>query len=277
MQGARPLQPIQGLGHAGHAQLQPIHAGGVRDADVVHAAERVARDHRDVGLLHQVVGQPVGVAHRAAVILFGVGGGHVGEEVEGAVGCGAAHPVHGLQPAQQGVAPPEHLAGHAGQVALGALHGSHAGVLGDGGGVGGGVALDLGHGPDNFPGARRVADAPAGHAVRLAHAVDHDGPLLQLRGQGGHGDMGVTVVAQLLVDLVGDDPDPRLLAHLAQLGQLVTGIGRPRRVGRVVEDDGLGIESDGRAQARRGQAEAVLLPGIHHHRDAARQADLFRV
>ena len=51
-------------------------------------------------------------------------------------------------------------------------------------------------------------DPPAGHGVGLGHAVGHQAALGQLGHQHRHGVVLGAAVDQVLVDLVGDHPDP---------------------------------------------------------------------
>ena len=58
--------------------------------------------------------------------------------------------------------------------------------------------------------ADQPPDAPAGHGVGLGHAVDHDPAVPQLRAPHGQRVELGAVVEQVLVDLVGQDPDAAL-------------------------------------------------------------------
>ena len=90
---------------------------------------------------------------------------------------------------------------------------------------GGGVRLERRHGLGEVRRRQRRADAPAGHRVRLAGAVDDDGALEQLVGQVEQRRRRAGAVVDPAVDLVRDDPDLVLLGPLrdrAQLGAAYT-------------------------------------------------------
>ena len=106
-------------------------------------------------------------------------------QIKGAVGLSAgdmgqlAGPLIGI------VAPGHKLRDHLLHALLAVLQGLQGGPLHKGGAIGGDMALQ---GADALGQVQRcsgVADAPAGHAVGLGHAVDDDGALVDLRGQGG--------------------------------------------------------------------------------------------
>ena len=92
------------------------------------------------------------------------------------------------------------------------------------------MRLEVGDGPHDVGRADHPAHAPAGHGVGLGHAVEHDGLVRQLGDQGDDvGGLGA-VVEQVLVDLVGDDPDAVLQGPPADGGQLGGGVDRASRL-----------------------------------------------
>ena len=69
------------------------------------------------------------------------------------------------------------------------------------------------------------------------------------------------VVDQLLVDLVGDDIDVVLDAELGDVGKLACGIRYPGGVGRIVEDQGLGLRGSYIGRGHRGSIlKSLSLP-----------------
>ena len=82
------------------------------------------------------------------------------------------------------------------------------------------------------------------------------------------------VVEQVLVDVVGHDPDVRVLQqHVRQRLDLVLRVGRTSRVRRRVEDQPLRLRRDGGLERGRLQAVAVLQLGVDEHRLGVGQHD----
>ena len=111
-------------------------------------------------------------------------------------------------------------------------------------------------------GRRHVADAPAGHRVALAHAVDGDRARRERRVRAGRRmheagrDLGVD---QLLVDLVGDHGDLLVLRKLvAERAHLVGRIRDAARVRRRVPHDADRARRDRRGELGGRDAEAML-------------------
>ena len=89
-----------------------------------------------------------------------------------------------------------------------------------------------------------VADAPAGHGIGLAPAVEHDHPVADRRIVEQR-DMLAALVEQAAVDLVAHDGDVGM--GLQPLGQAVEGFSgddASRRVGRAVEHEEPGARRD---------------------------------
>ena len=103
-------------------------------------------------------------------------------------------------------------------------------------GAGGGVGLERGHRLGEMGWRERGADAPAGHRVRLAGAVDDDGALQQIVGQVQQRRRGAGAVVDPAVDLVRDDPDPVRLGPFGDGAELRQGVDRSGRVARRAED-----------------------------------------
>jgi hypothetical protein len=77
------------------------------------------------------------------------------------------------------------------------------------------------------------ADAPAGHRIGLGGAVGDDA-VLQPRLDLGDGAELEAVIDQVLVHVVGHDPDMRVLQH--HLGQRLHLLARAPGAGRVVRE-----------------------------------------
>ncbi len=89
-------------------------------------------------------------------------------------------------------------------------------------------------------GPAQIADAPAGHRIRLRQAVDHDGPLPGVGGDGGRRDVPPAVVDQRLINLVAEhEVIPEFVRReIHDVDQLLAGQDRADRVpGRVEQDD----------------------------------------
>ena len=178
--------------------------------------------------------------------------------------------VHEVPPLFKGLA---HFL-HAGLVSV---QGGQAGILGDGVGVAGGVALEGGHGGNDGPGPGRVAQPPAGHGVGLAEAADDDGLLKDPPAQSSDGDMLLAVVDELFVDLIADYVK---LVMDRQVGQHFELVPAPDRAGGVVggvQHQGLGAGRDGLFNLGAGGHEALLLGGVDPHGHAARHLNHFRI
>ena len=151
------------------------------------------------------------------------------------------------------------------------------GVLRNGVGVGGGVALVVGHGLGHFHGRGGVSNAPAGHGVGLGHAVDGDGARLDLVAQGGDGDVLRAVIDKVFVDLVRDDVEVVLDGEPADVLKLLAGVDKAVGVVGGVQDDGARPACDGGLDLAGQELKAVLLPRLHDDGNAARHAHQLRV
>ncbi len=264
MQGDAPgllrgLELSERLDDPVHALFEVGHRRRVGQPDVIVVAERVARHDRHPGFLEQVVGQAVGIADLGPVGLLVVERLHVGEEVERPLRLEAGHPLHRRQPHQAVVAAALELGDHLGDLVLGAVVGFERGHLGDGAGVGGRVALDLGHAVDDLGRPGGEADPPARHGVGLGHAVDDDGLFPDVLAERGEARELEVVVDEAGVDLVGDDVDVLALDDFRERQELVLGVGAAGRIGGVVEDDRLRRRRDRGLERLGRQQEAVLL------------------
>jgi len=90
-----------------------------------------------------------------------------------------------------------------------------------------------------------------------------------LRTEGGNGGEGDAIVEELVVDLVRNDVQVVLETHIRQRSQLFRRVDHAGGVGGVIEEDALGLVSDGRFQALRGELEVLRLPTGDEHGHAA--------
>ena len=123
----------------------------------------------------------------------------------------AAEPLH------QHVAPAAERGHHPGDLGVHLLvgEGGRGGPLGRLVGAGGGVGLERRHRLGQMGRRQRRADAPAGHRVRLARAVDDHRALEQLVRQVQQRGRRAGPVVDAAIDLVRDDPD---VVRLGPLG-----------------------------------------------------------
>ena len=132
-----------------------------------------------------------------------------------------------------------------GMKSCGPLSASTAAHCDDRGRVRGRLRLDHRHRLDQRLRPAGIADAPAGHAIGLGHAVHGQRalvePRLDLRRRG---ELEV-VIDQVLVHVVGQHPDMRMPhQHVGQRLQLGARVGGAGRVRRRVEDQPLGLRRD---------------------------------
>ena len=85
-----------------------------------------------------------------------------------------------------------------------------------------------------------VAQAPAGNGVGLRKRAAADGAL-EHAGQRGHIDVLVGRIDDVLIDFVGDAVDVVLFAQVGDKGELLARKDLAAGVGRVAQDDGLGV------------------------------------
>ena len=114
--------------------------------------------------------------------------------------------------------------------------------------------------------------APTRHGVGLGHAVGHEAAVGQLGHDHGHGVVLGPAVDQVLVDLVGQHPDPLGHRPLADGLDFVARVDGARRVGRRHEEQRLGARRPGaprgprprsgsRSSRRRTRSPACPRPG----------------
>ena len=139
------------------------------------------------------------------------------------------------------------------------------------------MAEVVAHDFDDLGLSQSVANAPARHGIGLRDAVDEDGALLYLFAQAGHGGEFQPIIEQAGVDLVGDDVQVVLHAHIHQSLQLLPIVHHAGGVGGIVENHGLGLGGNGIPQLLSGDFKPGRLLRSHHHRHAAHHADQLNV
>ena len=133
------------------------------------------------------------------------------------------------------------------------------------------VRLEVRCGGDQVGRTDQPAHPPAGHGVGLGHAVEDDGLVGRLRHEGRQRRELVVVVDEVLVDLVGDDPEAVLDGPAADGLDLVGRVHRARGVRGRDEDQRLGAIGAGGLQLVDGDPEAGGLVGGQHDRRPAGQ------
>ena len=135
------------------------------------------------------------------------------------------------------------------------------------------MRLEVGGGRSQVGRSDQPAHPPACHRIGLGDAVHHDAPLghagAEHRQRPGLG----VVVDEVLVDLVGQHPQPVLLDPGADGPDLVGGVDRPGRVGRRDEEQHLGLRGASSLELLDGDLVVVGLVGDHRDRDAAGELD----
>ena len=120
------------------------------------------------------------------------------------------------------------------------------GHLGDGGGIGGALRLDLFHCLDDVRRATRVTDAPAGHGVGLGHAVEHEGAVIQ--GRTGVDDVaeGLFGPQDMLIHIIRGNHDIGVIhQHIPQGLEFGHAVGLARGIGGAVDHEQPGFVGDG--------------------------------
>ncbi len=227
----------------------------------------MAGHHDDPGLLQQIHGKRPGLH---------AGGADVHEGVKCALGSIARKAGDGGESIQNHLPAPAVGPHHAVHRFPRALQGGQCAVLGGRVDARRHVFLQLDHVADDAGGAQGIPHTPAGHGVGLGEGVDHNGPLPH-PGQHGHAEGLVAVIDQLPVDLVGDDP--QIVAHddARQPLQGLPSRDAAGRVGRRVDDHGLGLFGNGGLQRFRCKKEVVGRVHLHKARGGGTDQDLPRL
>ena len=125
-------------------------------------------------------------------------------------------------------------------IAVVEVEGGHDGLLQGSGGAHREEVVDLLDALGNLGRGDGVAQAPTGDGVGLGQRAAADGAL-EHAGQRGHIDMLVGRIDDVLVDLVGDAVGVVLFAQVGDKGELLARKDLAAGVGRVAQDDCLGI------------------------------------
>ncbi len=139
------------------------------------------------------------------------------------------------------------------------------------------MALEVGRRLDHVVRADHPADAPPGHRVGLGDTVDDDALVGEVGHERRHRRELVRTVREVLVDLVGDHPDPVLDRPLADRFDGGRRIHRTRRVVGADEQQDLRARCTRRVELLDRDLEAALGVGVDHDRDAAGQRDRLRI
>src|ERR1039458_5977697 len=141
--------------------LQLGHGCGVADAYVAIRAESLAWNGGHMRILKQPPSKLEGVLDA----VLSQRDAHVGIDVERSARLGAGYAGDGAQALDHEIAAAAVFLEHQRHGILRAAKRLHGGLLRDGGGVGRGVALELGHGRDYGFWRQSEADAPTGHGI----------------------------------------------------------------------------------------------------------------
>ena len=117
------------------------------------------------------------------------------------------------------------------------------------------------------------ADPPAGHGVGLRHPVDDDAGVGQLGHDDRHRDVLGGAVDEVLVDLVGDDPDAVLDGPAPDRLDLGRGGDGARRVGGRAPQQDLGTRGARRLELLDAHPVALLLGGDDNDGHATGELD----
>ncbi len=158
-----------------------------------------------------------------------------------------------------------------------ALQRGQRAVLGKRVGVGGRVVLDLFDRLGQRFGRGGVAETPTGHRIGLGEAVDGDGEVVEFVAERGDGDMLGLAVNEFFVDFIREDDDLLFQRDIAQGAEFVFGVDGTGRIAGGVEDDHLGGRGHGFLELLGSHFPTGGFLGVHDHRDAAGEADHFRI
>ena len=222
-----------------HGGFEMVDAVGIADTGVAFAAgaERIAGDDGDFFLLEQLLAE-FGAAQPAAA--------DIGEDIKRALGlkAGQAQVVEGLDDVTAAAVV---FVAHLFDLIIAGAQRDNGGVLAGGGGRHDAALVNLGHDLDDRLRPGRVAQPPAGHGIRLAEAVDHDGTLGHA-GQRGDADMAVEAIGQLGINFIRQHDHIGAAQHFGDGFQVFLFHDRAGRVVGVRQDQQLGARGDGRAQ-----------------------------
>ena len=138
------------------------------------------------------------------------------------------------------------------------------------------MALEFAHSLGNIGRSSTEADAPACHRIGLRHTIDDDYTILHL-GEGGDG-RGLSTIADMFINLVGNDDDFRILGkYLNDSRQFLLGVDGTRRIGGRAEEESLGAWSDEAFELVGQNLEVLLLAAKEGYVDAIGQFYHFEI
>src|SRR3989338_10519533 len=103
------------------------------------------------------------------------------------------------------------------------------------------MALQTGNGLSDFLFASQISDAPAGHGVSLAVAVNRDSQSLCLFIGSRERKMLSSIVKKLFVNFISHDQKLMFFDKRAQSPQFVLGVKSAGRIGRRIENQKLAL------------------------------------
>src|SRR5579883_1068818 len=199
--------------HAAEAFVNAVNRGGVGKTEISGSAEGFAGHQRDLYFLEQQA-RNLRAALAESLVRGAVGQvrGDIRESVERAAGPFASDAIDSTQALDDALAAPRVLGKHDRNGIHRASHGRESGVLGDGCGIRGGLALQLDQGLDERLGRERVADAPAGHGKRFGNRTDDNHAGLGT-GDTSNRERLVRFINEVRVALIAHEPDVMLFAN----------------------------------------------------------------
>ncbi|GBC91122.1 hypothetical protein HRbin14_01880 [bacterium HR14] len=154
------------------------------------------------------------------------------------------------------------------------LQGSQRRILRHRAGVGGHLILQRLNRAGDFGRRAEIANPPPRHRETFGDPINCDGLVPHLFAERADALVRMPVVHQLLIDLVGDNPEPM---RERQRGNLLEGLARVDRacwVARRVENNRLRARRNGSAQGVVGRQKVMALVRRHEHGHTAHQAHL---
>ena len=224
-------------------------------------AERVAGEHEHARLVEKAVAERLRVHPEAR---------HVGPHEEPATVRSVRNAEPGEAVDEGATASAVHLEVRPARVRVRA-EGGQGGQLRERRARAGGRALQRLHGVDESRRADQVADAEAGHRVRLRESRKDDGAL-PVGAPGQEGEERILAEHDILVDLVGKDDQIEVFGGPGQLPHALRPDARTGRVGRVDEDEDF-CAPGMYAEVVRTEVEGAVTTGGDRHDIAAGHSD----